>query len=293
MAPSEAVAQNNAFAPESLGGDFAQVQRVLADFFEAVSPADWDHPTGRESGAWTLRQTLAHVTFASSLYQQAIDAALAGQPLDIPGLATQRDLFPYNMQQIAARERLPTDTLIQTFLDALSASAQCLATLALDQLALTVKLSYMSRPLSVAELLANQITHPGITHGAQLANGAQRPPLWTHYSPELLQRMITRFFVAQMSPSYSPARGGKLTAAVNFRAGHVGRWHVSVSPAGGFGGEGTAPRAAFTMWTRSADVLCRLLTLQIGPWSAILRGQALAWGDPRLGLKLGYLFLPS
>jgi Mycothiol maleylpyruvate isomerase N-terminal domain len=287
-------AQSTAYAPDALVRDCAQLARILTDFFGALSSGAWDRPTERKPGAWTLRETLAHVTAAASaLYEPAMNAALLQQPFNVPGLASQADLFAYNTREIATRKNLPPETLIQTLIQTLARAAQCASSLRADQLALTITLPYLSRPLSVVELIGNQLAHPGITHGAQLANGTGVAPLWTQYTPDFLHRQLTRFFVGQMSPSYSARRGGSLKASINFGAGSSGRWHINISPAGGVGGEGDAPRAAFTIRARSTDVLCRLITQQLNPWIAVLRVQALAWGDLRLAMRLLYLFLPS
>ena len=109
-----------------------------------------------------------------------------------------------------------------------------------------------------------------------------------------MHRQLTRFFDI-MSHSYWPERGGELRASINFVISGPGggRWHVTAAPNGGEAGEGAAPRPALTVWTRSADSLCRLMMLQVSIVGAMVRGEMLAWGNYGLGFKIPHLFVPT
>ncbi|MCP5014217.1 MAG: maleylpyruvate isomerase family protein [Ketobacter sp.] len=188
------------FTPETLAGDLAQLQSILIDFFDGVSSADWDRPTERQGTGWTLRQTLAHVTAVAEVFQKALEDTLAGIPHVYPGLTSRADLPAVLERDIAAREHIPPDTLIQTLLETLAQTTDHTTPLTSDQLALPVDIRAYNRPLTVAELIGVQIVHLGVVHAAQLANAVEAKPLWIHYSAGLMQRQMTRFFGMVQNP---------------------------------------------------------------------------------------------
>jgi hypothetical protein len=283
-----------AFDPQTLAADCAQVRRVLADFCAARSPQDWSRKTGSRAKDWTLRQTLAHLVAGAELIWAATEATLQGQPAVFPGITQRSELPALNAREIAAREHIPPSELAGQLLDVLNQCAERCLSLSARELALPISAPFYNRPLTVAEALGWQLAHPGLVHAAQLANGAGVKPLWIHYSPELLQCQMTRFFNV-MSHSYWPERGGELRASVNFRVAGPGggQWHIILAPDGGSANEGAASRPVLTLWFARMDTLCRLMTLQLQPMGALLRGQMLMWGNVRLGLRLSHLFTPT
>lgn len=285
---------SGAFAPVTLADDLSQLRAVFARFFAAVQPSDWDRPTERRPGGWTLRETLAHVTAVAEAFDDAFDTTLAGQPPVVPGLATRTDLAAYNRRQIDARLHLDPATLVQNLDDALGRTAARATSFTPNELALLVPIPAYNRPLTVLELLATQLSHAGVVHAAQLANGAGAAPLWAAYPPDLSRRQLTRFFNL-LSHVYWPEHGGELRASINYTAAGAagGRWHLTMSPDGGSGGEGHVGRPALRVWTPSAHTLLRIFTLQVGLKRAALTGQMVAWGNLRLGFRLPYLCLPT
>ncbi len=283
-----------AFEPGLLADDFIQVSRVLTDFFAARTPGDWERKTGQRAKDWTLQETLAHLTATAQGIYAATEATLDGLPVSFPGITRRADLAAYNARAIAARGHLTPSALAGDLLAIFDRCAGLCAALTARELALSFVAPFYNRPLTVAEALGWQLTHPGIVHAAQVANGAGVRPLWTHYSPGLLHRQMTRFFNI-MSHSYWPERGGDLRASLNFNVAGPGggRWHLTLAPDGGSAGEGAAARPALTLWLANMDVLCRLMTLQIRPLGALLRGQMLAWGNIPLGFRVPYLCTPT
>lgn len=283
-----------AFERDTLAADFARVQRVLADFVAARSLQDWSRKAERRAKGWTLHETLAHLAATAEAMVGAMDNALRGLPVSLSGITRRAELAAYNAREIAARESALPQTLADALFAAFDRCVEHCTKLSERELALAFPIPFYNRPLTVAESLGWQLIHPGIVHAAQLANGAGVAPLWVHYPPDLMHRQITRFFNI-MSHSYWPERGGSLRTSVNFLAAGSGggQWHVTLAPDGGGAGEGGASRPALTVWTPSAHALCRLLTIQIGPVGALLRGQMLAWGNIGLGFKIPYLFVPT
>ena len=283
-----------AFEPEILAADFTQVRRVLADFVAARSPEDWGRKTERRAKGWTLHQTLAHLVATAEAMHEAMEAAINGRPVSIPGITRRTELASYNTCEILAREGLPPQALADALYAIFDRCAGRCASLTGHKLTLAFPVPFYNRPLTVAEALGWQLMHPGIVHAAQLANGAGVEPLWIHYAPELMRRQITRFFNT-MSRSYWPERGGDLRASINFVVSGPGggRWQLTVDPEGGSMSEGAAPRPALTVWTRSANSLCRLMMLQVSIIGAMVRGEMLAWGNLGLGFRIPHLFVPT
>jgi hypothetical protein len=228
------------------------------------------------------------------VYLQAAEATRAGEPISVLGILQRTDLPTWNQRGLAARANLPIAQVYGSFLNTLQQASERAASLSLADLARKALFPFYHRPISVGELLAGQAAHPGLVHGAQVANGAQVSPLWVQYSPEMLQRQITRLFHL-MSLAYWPERGGRLRATVNFIAAGPGggSWHVSLAPTGSDVGVGSAPRPTLTVWFRNADALCRTFTLQVSPLGVLLKGQAFAWGNLLLGLRMPWLFNPA
>ncbi|MCI0399565.1 MAG: DinB family protein [Chloroflexi bacterium] len=284
----------SALSSDALAADLEQLRAILGDFFSAVSPADWERPTETRSGGWTLSQALCHVTAVAEAMQQGMEEALAGRPVVFPGLTRREELAGYNAQEIAARQDRPPEMVAETLLATLGQVATRTRQLSDAELAAPVPLPAYNRPLTVAQTIGNQLAHPGITHGAQLANGVGVRPLWQHFSSEMMQRQLTRFLHV-VSCAYWPERGGDLEAGINFivagRGG--GRWHVIVNPAGGSAGEGQVERPALTMWFPSPHACCSLFTLQVGRWRSLLTGRVVGWGDLSLGFKFPSLFTPT
>jgi hypothetical protein len=148
--------------------------------------------------------------------------------------------------------------------------------------------------LSVAELIGNQLAHPVLVHGAQLANGIGIEPLWRHFSADLMQRQLTRFFHV-MSHSYWPERGGKLAAVINFniRGSGGGPWHIRLDSDGGSMGEGQLERPNLTLHFANPDAFCSLFTVQLSPMRGLLTRKVFAWGNIPLAFKLSRLFAPT
>jgi hypothetical protein len=290
----ETAVANTPCTPDTLVQDLKQVHEILEAFFSEISASDWQRHTEPKGTGWTLFETLAHVTAAAETLQRALEDTLSGVPFAEPRLESRTDLPSVLQRQIKERKHTPPTDLIHTFLETLEQTAFTTKQLTSEQLQLPVDFRAYNRPLTVAELIGVQLVHPGIVHAAQLANGAGVKPLWQYYSPKLMQRQMTHFFHL-LSHCYWQERGGDLNTSINYIVSGAGggRWYVTMSPDGGSGGDGRAPHPALTIWTPSADALCRIFTFQINLWRAILTGRMVAWGNVRLGFKLPYLFKPT
>jgi hypothetical protein len=285
---------NHAFEPHVLATDLAEVRDVFATFFAARKQTDWEQHTEKFNRGWTLRETVAHLDAVAQAYQHAITCALVGETYSFPGITQRTELPSWNRIQIEARASIPISTIFDSFLNRLQQAEELAAHLEPAVMTQTTHVPFYHRPITIGELLGGQAAHPGMVHGAQVANGAGVTPLWVHFSPEMLSRQITRFFHL-MSLAYWPKRGGNLRAVVTLSVAGPGGgdWYVTMTPEESTAGEGKQPRPTLRIWFRNADALCRALTLQISPLKALLTAQAFAWGDLRLGFQMGWLFNPA
>lgn len=284
----------NALDPDVLAADIVEVKQIYARFFAARSPADWQRHTEPHDRGWTLRETVAHLDAVGRAYFQAAEAKLAGQPCHIPGLLQRTDLPGWNQHQIEERQARPITDICDSFLNTLQRAADSVIHLSPTVLKQRTPFPVYHRPISVGELFAGQAAHPGMVHAAQVARGAGVDPLWVQYPPELLHRQLTRFFHF-MSLSYWPERGGNLQAIITMNAAGAGggSWSLTLTPEGCAIEEGSLPSPSLVIWFRSADALCRALTLQVSPLRALLTAQTFAWGKLWLGFQLPELFNPA
>ena len=284
----------NTFDSHALAIDLAEVWKVFATFFAARKQSDWERRTEKFNQGWTLRQTVAHLDAVGQAYQHAITSALAGKPCQFPGMIQRTDLPAWNRIQIEARAPIPISTICESFLNTLRQAEELATQLEPASLTQGTHVPFYHRPITIGELLGGQAAHPGMVHGAQVANGAGVTPLWVHFGPDMLSRQITRFFHL-MSLAYWPERGGNLQAVVALSAAGPGggNWYVTITPEGSQAAEGKYQRPSLRIWFRDANALCRALTLQISPLRSLLTAQTFAWGDLRLGFQMEWLFNPA
>jgi DinB superfamily len=282
------------FSSQQLAADLRELRAVVAVFFASIRPEDWERHTEPHERGWTLRECLAHVTSIAEAWHTAVGQTLATQPVIYPGLNQRTDLPIANQQAIAARQHLSPAALVENLLSVLEAVANQAAVLTPAQLRLDVPCPAYNRPLTVAEIIGCQLAHLGIVHGAQLANAVSARPLWSDCSPDLLHHLITYLF-HQVSHSYWVERGGDLRAVINFHVSGAGggRWHLLLDPAGGHGGADWIARPSLIVWAFSANTVCSIVTEQVTPLNAILRGRLLGIGNLRLGLRLPDLLRPT
>ena len=284
--------KSKAFAPRQLAADIRAVHDLFANLFPQLTATDWQRST--ENEGWTLHETIAHLDAAAEGYQQTIEAILSNQPLDFASMGIQRrqDLPIWNAEQNVARMQRPLPDLCTSFLTRLQTAADSAAQRQPTELQQTHPFPFYNRDISLAELYGGQATHPGLVHAAQVAHGANVPPLWRHYDSALLQRQITRM-LHLVSLSYWPQQGN-LQATINLVVPRQASWHWHLTLQGCDVGEGKGKRPSLTLWFRSFDTLCHVLTLQISPLQAVFTAQVFAWGRKLpLAFRLAPLFNPT
>lgn len=284
--------RSEAFQPQQLAADIRTVHDCYARLFTTLATADWQRPT--EVNGWTLQETIAHLDAAAWAYQQTIEAILNHRLVDFAslGIRQREDLPAINEAQIDLRRQRPIADICTSFLTSLQTAAASAAERQPHELSQTHPLPIYNRDITLAELYAGQATHPGLVHGAQIANGAQVAYLWRQYDSVHLKRQIT-YLLHFMSLSYWPQKGN-MEITINFIIPRQASWHLRLSWQGCEVYQGKGERPSLSVWFRSLDALCQALTLQMRPPRAILTGQTFAWGRKfPLIFQLEHLFNPT
>ncbi|MEM7344245.1 MAG: maleylpyruvate isomerase N-terminal domain-containing protein [Chloroflexota bacterium] len=281
----------NDFSAPILASDILAVQDVFADNFSVIDDNSWSRKTEANEQGWTLHETICHLDTVSKTYLAMIEAAVADQTYTLPQVTTRADFPRWMAQEIERRSHLTPQDNIAAFLETLQQTASFAETLSSEDLAKKTNFFGYNQMISVAELLGAQSAHPAIVHGAQVACGARIDPLWHHLPPDLIQRQLTHLF-RQMALVYWPERGGALQATITFIiAGEGGgRWQLTLSPEGATAKQGAPKRSDVTLWFRTADTYCQVITLQLSPFHAVLTGRSFVWGKVWLALRLKNLF---
>jgi hypothetical protein len=285
--------ESRAFDAQVLSADLAAVRRLIRAFFDQVKAEDWERPTESRPKGWTLKQAFCHVVAVAELLAKAADDILERGTF-FPPILDRKGLAAYNQKQIEERQHLPPEYLLQSIIESLALTEGFVAGASEADLETPVQLNAYNRPLTLAELAGNQLTHPTIVHGAQLANGIGAEPLWRAFSADFMRRQLSRFFHV-FSHSYWPERGGGLTAVINFdiRGEGGGHWHVRLADDGGGVGYELVKRPDLTLRLANPDAFCSLFTVQLSPIQGLLKRKLFIWGSLPLAFKLSYLFAPT
>jgi len=286
--------ENDAFDPALMTADLAAVRKIIRAWFGQVKEWEWERPTESRPTGWKLIQAFCHIVAVAELFNEALELVLDPlNPKPLP-IKARQELATFNQAQIEIRQDLPPEYLLQSFLESLATTKSVIEELSPSDFEKPVPLNAYNRPLTIAELIGNQLSQPVVVHGAQLANGIEAEPLWRHFSPDLMQRQLTRFFHI-LSHSYWPERGRGLAAVINFniRGEGGGHWHVRLGEDGGDTGQGLAERPKLTLHFANPDAFCSLFTIQLSPIQGLLKRKVFAWGNIPLAFKLSHLFTPT
>lgn len=282
-----------AFTSYTLAADFLELREVFTGTFERMKPEDWSKRSERRADGWTRRQALAHADAVALTYNEAIAAALAGQPVVVPNLERRADLKAANQAAIEARAELPVADLANSFLGSLQHAAHLAVPLQGEDLGRLVEVPFFGAAPTVAELFGGSLAHAGIIHGAQLALSRARP-IWIFFQPGMMRRQLTRY-IHNFGLSYWPERGGDLHATFGFSVEGQGggSWFVRVGPGGGLGKIGVARTNDVSFRFASADIFCKLMTFQSPVWRAVALRQVRVSGNLSLARRMPKFFTPT
>ena len=283
-----------AFDPAVMTADLAIVRQIVRAWYGQVKESDWKRPTESRPTGWTLKQAFCHIVAVAEFFNEALEIVLDSENPKVLPIKSRQELAEFNQAQIEQRQDFPPEYLLQSFLESLAKTTDIIEGLSPSEFDISVPLNAYNRPLTVAELIGNQLSHPVLVHGAQLANGIGVEPIWQHFSADLMHRQLTRFFHI-LSYSYWPERGQGLKGVINFkvRGEGGGHWHVGLDNDGGYAGRGLGERPMLTLYFSSPDVCCSVFTVQLGPIRGLFTGKVFAWGNIPLAFKLPRLFTPT
>jgi len=282
---------DKAFDPVTLAGDLSVVQSTYAGFFAGLGEVDWDKPSKRGSGEWSLHETIAHLCALNGAGLESIKCLMQDRPYTFIGLKDRYAFNAYNRTGIDEHLSLPKEALYARFLDIHNEAANIARDLRPDQVELTAQMPIYNRPVRIIEALGIIFIHAGIFHSAQVAEPAGQPPLWMSLSPEIRHRGIGRVMCA-LSLLYRYDLGRDLQATFMFRVDGPGGgcWHVKVFPESTSASEVMVDHPNLVIRMRSTDVFCRMFTGRLNLLLALLTGQLKLRGNLRLFPRLGSLF---
>jgi len=282
---------NEPFDPQTLAADLCEVRRIYANFFSALTDADWDRPVKGGPNEWNLHQTVAHLCALSGAGLESIQAVLRGETYVFAGLEDRYQFKAYNLRGIEAHLSLSRAELCARFLSILDQAADIARGLLPGQAEQDSVMPIYNRPVKTVEALAIIMFHAGLHHSAQVTEPAGVPPLWMQLSPEIRRRVIGRVLNA-FSLLYRYDLGGELRAVIVFRVDGPGGgvWHIDLTPTSAASDEGSPVRPTLTVHLRETGVFCRMLTSRMNLPLSLLGGQIKLSGDLRLFPRMGSLF---
>ncbi len=281
-----------AFSSYTLAADLLKLHEIFVGYVERIPNDAWIRRTERRPSGWTLLETLAHLDAIATIFNLSIEQVLANQPIQIAGFTTRHDLRALNRRAIDERMTLGYSALSESFLDSLRHTARLTSAMSHTQLSTTIEHPYFSSRPTMAELIGTSLVHAGMVHAAQLAVGARMQPIWNLYDPGMMRRQLTRAF-HMVGLAYWPERGGNLHATLVFQIDGQGggRWFVRIDPSGGEGRLGRVRTADVTLTFASADLLCRVVTMQTEVWPLFLIRKLHVRGNLILAARMSRLFI--
>lgn len=271
--------------------DLKDFHSIASQFWKIVPDEAWQSKTGTRDKDWTLHETLAHILSIAQIFNKATDAAMRGETLTMKGMNRREDLAEWNSQQIERLAILPANSLIVQLLQEWRIANEKLEQLTPETAQLTVQAPHLNRPTRAIDFIEWQMSHAGIVHGTQITMPLEQAPLWTQFSPDLTQRMISRF-IHQWSVVYWQALGTDEAQTINFHIGEMG-WHLLAASDGGTYGEGIIEGGEYDLFFESADVFLGVFTSHISFREAMLNGQMRLASDVRDTLAILSLFSPK
>ena len=282
---------NKTFDPQTLADDLLEVRRIYAQFFVTLDEANWDKPVKGGSKEWTLHETVAHLCALNSAGLEAIKHTLRGESYTFIGLDNRYKFNAYNRKGIDEYLDIPMKALCAKLLDILNEVASIARNLQPGQAELTTQMPIYNRPVRIVEALSIIMIHIGLFHAAQVAEPADRPPLWRQLSPEIRHRVIGRVMRA-FSLLYRGDIGGSLRTKLVFRVDGPGggEWHVCLAPEAATSGEGAVDHPGLVIHLRDTALFCQMPTSRLNLPMALISGTMKLRGDLRLFLRMDTLF---
>jgi hypothetical protein len=267
------------------------LQRCL-DIWRKLDDADWQ---GRTPGSkWSARNYLAHlVTNQEMEILPTTSHSIAGEAVEIPGLASRLDIDNFNQTGVDSVADLTPAELLERLQAAFQSHIQMLEGLIDEDLKRPAWNAGLRREATIADLFSIGFLHLPVHYQdiRRAVRRSRRLPHWMELaSPEEVHEALSQAF-AIMPIFYWPERGGDLRATYLFdlEGEGGGQWWVAIESGECTSGEGLPEQTDCRFRTRPAYWI-DLQTKQLNPLWALLSRRLRLKGKMALALKLDKLF---
>jgi hypothetical protein len=277
---------------ETVRTHFASALQRCLDIWGQLNDADWQ---GRWSGCkWTARDYLAHlVTNQEMEILPTTSHSIAGEALDIPGLASRLDIDMFNQTGVDSVAELTPAELLERLKVAFQSQIQLLEGLIDEDLRRPAWNAGLRGEATIADLFRMGFLHLPV-HYQDIRRAVRRTRRLPHWmdltSPAEVNEALSQAF-ALMPMFYWPEKGGQLKASYLFdlEGQGGGQWWVAIDGGECTSGEGLPERTDCTFSTRPAYWM-DLQTKELNPLWALLSRRLRLKGKMGLALKLDKLF---
>jgi hypothetical protein len=262
------------------------------DTFNQLDDADWQSRI--RSIPWSAKDYLGHlVTNQEMEMLPVISQNIAGQPVEIPGLASRSDINEFNQRCVDSVRDLSPQELIPRFQAAFQSHIDTLAGLSEEDLQRPAQNPGLGRPGTIAHMFTMGFLHLPLHYQdiRRIIRRRRRLPHWMELSsPEEIHEALSQAF-AIMPLFYWPERGGDLRATYLFDlAGEGGgQWALAIAEGQCTASEGAPAEADVEFHTEPAYWI-DLQTKELNPLWAVLTRRLRLRGNRALARRLDRLF---
>ena len=267
------------------------LQRCL-DIWGKLDDGDWQ---GRWSGCkWTARDYLAHlVTNQEMEILPTTSHSIAGEAVEIPGLASRLDIDTFNQAGVDSVADLTPAELLERLRTDFQSHIQMLEGLIDEDLKRPAWNAGLRGEITIADLFRIGFLHLPV-HYQDIRRAVRRTRRLSHWmelasSAEVHEALSQAFTI--MPTFYRPEKGGDLQATYLFdlEGEGGGQWWVAIDGGDCTSGEGLPPKTDCRFRTRPAYWM-DLQTKGLNPLWALLSRRLRLSGKMGLALKLDKLF---
>ncbi len=277
---------------ETVRTHFATALQRCLDIWGQLNEADWQ---GHWSGCkWTARHYLAHLVTNQEMEILPTTAhSIAGEAVDIPGLASRLDIDVFNQAGVDSVADLTPAELLERLRVAFQSQIQLLEGLIDEDLRRPAWNAGLRSEATIADLFRMGFLHLPVHYQdiRRAVRRTRRLPHWMELaSPAEVNEALAQAF-ALMPMFYWPEKGGQLNASYLFdMVGEGGgQWWVSIEGGECTSGEGLPEHADCTFRTSPAHWM-DLQTKELNPLWALLSRRLRLKGKMGLAMKLDKLF---
>jgi hypothetical protein len=277
---------------ETVRSHFVTALRRCLDIWSKLDDADWQ---GHWSGCkWSARDYLAHlVTNEEMEILPTTSHSIAGEAVEIPGLASRLDIDVFNQTCVDSVADLTPTELLERLQAAFQSHIQMLEGLIDEDLRRPAWNAGLRREATIADLFSIGFLHLPVHYQdiRRAVRRTRRLPHWMELaSPDEVHEALSQAF-AIMPIFYWPERGGDLHATYLFdlEGPGGGQWWVTIDGGECTSGEGLPEQTDCRFCIRPADWM-DLQTKELNPLWALLSRRLRLGGKMGLALKLDKLF---